>query len=213
LELTKKIYVNKVRITVDQSVLKIGKVQIDAVELVGIPETTAQTQPTRTPTTRSATATPIQATKAGQPTIPPKPGGPLPAAQAGRVNYQITGSPEDGTILNASIGYNSNDNEYIVKFNNWDKPSILPSFFWLKSTPLAVGEVKLKPYESREPTHGPSFNIIIGRYFYYAKEGSITIEAVEGDSITGKFAFIAFRQDNPNILINVSGVFNKIQIK
>jgi len=187
LDLTKKIVVNKVKIFIDQSKLGLGWNEIDAVELVGtLPEGASQQPPAQQ----------------GQST-----GG---QAAAGGFSYEVKGQNEDRLVQGSDLQYQSTSKEYAIGLLSSDNRYAVTLFLPLQPAP---GNFTLKPYDKTAATQNPSAAVFIGAWFYYAQEGTLIINAVNGNKISGSFSFTAGREDDSSKVITVTGTFNQIAVK
>ncbi len=77
---------------------------------------------------------------------------------------------------------------------------------------LKPGEITLKPYVASADPIGPSASFSTGFDLYEATEGTLTLDEVSGDTITGSFVFKAVLLTAADKNIDVTGEFSGIAL-
>jgi hypothetical protein len=201
LELEKQIQVDKVRITVDQSVMGWGWDEIDAVELVGYGEGVSQAPAPAQPANPAGNALP--------------PSGDYPYSpddlDTGTFAYDLSGADQDGSIKGSTLQYQSTSLETVVGLVSPDTHYSLTLFLPLK---LKTGKMTLKAYDSSAATQGPGAAIYIGMWLYVADGGEMEItKDPSSGKLSGVFRFSAHNKDDPGKKIEVVGAVNEIPLK
>jgi hypothetical protein len=198
LELTKQIYVDRVRILLDQSVLGLGWNEIDAVELIGFPQGAA-----------------VNSTSPGSNGNPPsnssqnpyKPNELDPAAFA----YDVSGYENDA-IMGADVQYQSTDNAYVVGLISGTQRYIVSLF--IPKDSLKAGQVQMVPYDQTKAAKGNTAAIYINGFLYIAESGEYYFEVDPATGkLTGTFSFQARSKDYPDRVVDVYGAVNQVPLK
>jgi len=198
LELTKKILVDKVKIFIDQSVLDLGWNEIDAVELVGIPEGGAVPPPAKPQSGGSS---------GGGVNSPYQPG----ELDSGAYAYDVTGYEND-SIKGSNVQYQSTENTYVVGLISGTERYIVSLF--LPKTGLKKGVTGLIPYDQSLATKNPTAAIYINAFLYIADNGEIDIQSDPATGkLTGVFSFKAHSKDFPDRSVEVAGAVKDIPLK
>ena len=194
LELYEEIYVDKVVIFVDQSVMGWGWVEIDAVELVG---TTALAQPS-------------ESASGGQPATS---SANLPDANSLASNsftFTISGYENDVVSSNL-INYQSTDQAYVVGMYN-DNWRYTVSLFIPKDE-IRQGNITLAAYDDKLAYKGYTAAIYINAFLYIATGGELNILS---DPATGKltatYTFDAVSKDFPDRTVTVTGALKDVPL-
>lgn len=166
------------------------------------PTSSGGAQPTATPLAPSASPS------AGQP--PSKT--PIGSGELGAnsFRFEVVGAGEDKVIDGGLVQYAPASKSHSVALTEvGDFARYGVTLF----TPLAVkvGEQKMVPHSSTY-VEGYSAAIFIGAWFYHASAGTLTIEDVSNNTISGRFAFTAPREGDPSKVVKVTGEFKQIPI-
>jgi len=151
----------------------------------------------------------------GKPTAtkPAASGGGVPSnIPAGSFVYQVTDAgADDKKIEGGVLQDQSTTSEYVIGFG--EKGALARysvTLFILHD--VKPGKITLKPYDKKSAAKGPSAAIFIGAWFYYASGGTLTVDSVADNKITGSFEFKASREDDPSKSVTVKGAFNQIPL-
>jgi hypothetical protein len=195
LELYEEIYVDKVVIFVDQSVMGWGWVEIDAVELVG---TTALAQP-------SGPAS------EGQPAPSSAANLPDPNSLASS-SFTFTVSGYENDVINSNLVQNqSTDQSYVVGMYNSTERYIVSLF--IPKDEIRQGNITLAAYDSAQAKKGYTAAIYINAFLYIATGGELNILS---DPATGKltatYTFEAVSKDFPDRTVTVTGALKDVPL-
>jgi hypothetical protein len=175
-----------VKITLDQSEIPAPWNEIDAVELVGV---------------------------ADRPGIEtedfPESGDVIGDVPAGEFAYQVTSADEDRTVVGGMVQDQSTTSEYVIGMVSEDTRYAVTLFL---PHDVAPGQVALKPYDKSAATHGPGAAMYIGIWLYQATDGTLTIDSVSDDTVSGSFEFMAVREDDAAKTAIVAGTFNQLPL-
>lgn len=198
LELTKDIYVDRVKILLDQSILGMGWNEIDAVELIGMPMDGSGSSYS----SESNTGSPSNSLPSA---YSPKDLGPNSFA------YEITGYESDN-IVNDDVQFQSTDNAYVVGLVSGTQRYTVSLF--IPKNDLKAGTVVMEPYDQTKAAKGNTAAIYINAFLYIAKSGEyhFDIDPATG-KLTGTFWFQAQSKDFPDRIVEVSGAVNDIKLK
>lgn len=180
--------VEGVKITLDQSVIGYWN-EIDAVELVGVPEH------------------PVMMGESAY----------LPGhAAPGSFIFEVIGAGEDAVIDGGIVMDNSSYNEYGVAFVQEGALARYSLTLYLLHD-VAPGVIELKPYDKSASPRGPSAAVAIGVWFYYVTEGTLTVYDVSDGAtsngvITGDFYFQAAHEEDATKTVTVMGAFNQVPL-
>ncbi|NPV78070.1 MAG: hypothetical protein HPY59_17050 [Anaerolineae bacterium] len=198
LELTKKILVDKVKIFIDQTVLNLGWNEIDAVELVGLPEGVTVPPPAK-PQSGSSSG--------GSVNSPYQPDDLASGAYA----YDVSGYEND-SIKGSNVQYQSTENTYVVGLISGTERYIVSLF--LPKTGLKKGVTPLIPYDQSLATKNPTAAIYINAFLYIADSGEIDIQSDPATGkLTGVFYFKAHSKDFSDRSVEVTGAIKDIPLK
>jgi hypothetical protein len=142
------------------------------------------------------------------------PGGKSPAFNipAGNFVYEVTDAGADNKKIEGGVLQDqSTTSEYVIGFG--EKGALARysvTLFILHD--VKPGKITLKPYDKKSAAKGPSAAIFIGAWFYYASGGTLTVDSVADNKITGSFEFKASREDDPSKSVTVKGAFNQIPL-
>ena len=190
-----EIYINRLRITVDQSVLGLGWNEIDAVELVGIPEGGIASLPS------------VSQENGGDSEAPYAPN----ELDPGSFSYSVSGYEND-VIMGADIQYQTTKSAYVVGLVSGDMRYAVSLI--LPKEGLSTGKVVMKSYNDDVTTKGPTAAIYINTFLYAAEEGEIVFENNPNTGeITGTFYFTARSKDFPDREVEVAGSLNQVELK
>ena len=194
LELYEEIYVDKVVIFVDQSVMGWGWVEIDAVELVG---TTTMAQP-------SGPAAEGQPAAASANLPDPN------SLASNSFTFTISGYENDVVSSNL-IQFQSTDQSYVVGMYN-DNWRYTVSLFIPKDE-IRQGNITLAAYDDKLAYKGYTAAIYINAFLYIATGGELNILS---DPATGKltatYAFDAVSKDFPDRTVTVTGALKDVPL-
>ncbi len=185
-----------VRITIDQTQLESWN-EIDAVELVGIPQDSAP------------------GTGIGEGEIIPHGGtiDGIPSADKapeGGFYYRVFNPGFDETIISINYVDQSTDDEIVVDLISINGEYTLTLFI---SPELVPDFIVMESYQESATLHAPSAILETERGVYFLDYGTYEIERVVGDEISGNF-FMAMQSDvNPDEYISVEGAFNGLQVE
>jgi len=194
-------YIKTLRITIDQSVLGSGWNEIDAVELVGIPQGGAASIPS---SPQSGNDTPANTGGASAPYSPDE-------LDPGSFSYSISGY-ENNVVMGADVQYQSTDPEYVVGMISGDMRYAVSIFF--PEDGLSQGNTTMKPYDSKLAIKGPTAAIYINSFLYIAESGEFFIDNdPSSGEITGTYYFVARSKDFPDRVVEISGSMNKIPLR
>lgn len=199
LELTKEIYVDRVKIFLDQSVLGLGWNEIDAVELIGLPQggAVSATSPGSSPNppSTSASTSPYQTSE----------------LDPGAFAYDVSGYEND-VIMGADVQYQSTDNAYVVGFMSGTQRYIVSLF--IPKDDLKIGKVQMIPYDQTKAAKGNTAAIYINAFLYIAESGEYNFEVDPATgTLTGTFSFEARSKDFPDRVVTVAGAVNNVPLK
>ncbi len=201
LELDDMIYINKVKIHVDQTQLKLGWTEIDAVELIGYPEGGQITaaQPSKPQTSPGESQ--------GETTSPYSP----QELDPGAYTYAVTGYEND-VVMGANVQYQSNDTTYVVALISGDERYIVN--LMLPKNKLKSGIIPMQPYSLSAVQKDLTATIYINAFLYIADSGEYNFETDPSTGkLTGTFTFKAHSKDYPDRLIEVAGAVNAVPVK
>jgi len=188
-----------VKVTIDQTKINDWS-EIDAVELVG----NAIVGPVTPPSSEA----------------PATQGGAQPSASAGQYTsadaapgnfvFEVVGAGEDKKIDGGFFQDQSTTSEYVVGLM---EEGDFARYFLTLFIPhnIAPGTVTLLPYNKSSATQGPGAAIFIGAWYYYADGGTLVVDSMGDDTLTGSFQFNATREDG-NGQITVAGAFNQMPL-
>jgi hypothetical protein len=181
-----------VRITIDQSVIDTTWNEIDAVELVGYADRPGIGGGEEPPAIGGGAYTPDD-------------------VAPGSFIFEVTGAGEDAVIDGGVVQDNSSYSEYGVAFV---EEGTLARYSMTIYVPFDVtpGEMTLKPYVREDSAHAPSAVIAIGMWLYLDADGTLVIDEVTDDTISGSFFFTTAREDDPTIEVTVAGAFNQVPL-
>lgn len=203
LELEKQLSVNKVKIFIDQSKLGIGWNEIDAVELVGVPEGGVAIPP-KAPVQQGGNDTSGSSGSSAAPYAPDE-------LDPGSYSYSVSGY-ENTVVMGAYVLYQSIDVEYVIGFVSGDERYVVN--LMLPKGDLKKGKTTLKAYDQTITPKGPTTAIAINSFLYLAESGEMVIENdPKTGEITGTFNFIARSKDFPDRVVEVAGSMNAIKLK
>ncbi len=196
LELYEEIYIDKVVIFVDQSVMGWGWVEIDAVELVGM---------TSTAQTAAGPAAGQPPSSAGTANLPDP-----NLLAANSFTFSISGYEND--VVNSNlVDYQSTEQTYVVGMYN-DNWRYIVSLFIPKDE-IRQGNITLAAYDQTLANKGYTAAIYINAFLYMATEGELNIMS---DPATGKltatYTFEAVSKDYPDRMITVTGALKDIPL-
>ena len=202
LELDEDIYVKKVKIYLDQSKLKLGWTEIDAVELAGYP------QGGQVPAAQSSKPQTSTGESQGSTSSPYKPD----ELDPGAYTYAVSGY-ENEIVMSSDVQYQSNDDTYIVALlNETDRifvNLILPKNK-LKSGYIPMQAYSTETYKQNDLTAA----VYINAFLYIADSGEYNFEEDPATGkLTGSFYFKAHSKDYPDRMIEVAGAVNAIPLK
>lgn len=194
IKLTKPLLVNKVRVTIDQS-LMFDWTEIDAVELAGTTTYVASTGATPT----------LVPTLIGQKTA-------TKSSNVPDVGFYCTMIKDGKETWYSSIevAYYSTAAEYVLGFNTTDQTQkvtlYLPKNLSQKMLPLIA-------YNPTAVNKAPSAVIFYTPSDYYAKEGALMILEQTSTTITGVVTVAAQKADDPTKQVTAVCSFSKIVLK
>jgi len=194
LELYEEIYVDKVVIFVDQSVMGWGWVEIDAVELVGTTDLAQPSGPAAEGQPASSSAN-------------------LPDPNSLASNsFTFTVSGYENDVINSNLAQNqSTDRTYVVGMYN-DTERYIVSLFIPKDE-IRQGNITLTAYDSAQANKGYTAAIYINAFLYIATRGELNILS---DPATGKltatYTFDAVSKDFPDRTVTVTGALKDIPL-
>lgn len=201
LELDKKVYVKKVKIYIDQSQLGLGWSEIDAVELIGYPESGS--------------------VFADQPSQPQNPGGQSTESadspyapqdlDPGSYAYDVSGYEND-VVMGANVQYQSIDTTYVVGLISGTERYVVN--LMLPKDKLEKGIIQMAPYSTNGNQKDLTAAIYINAFLYIAESGeyNFTADPATG-KITGTFHFKAQSKDFPDRFVEVFGAVNSVPLK
>lgn len=198
LELTKQIYVDRVKIFLDQSVLGLGWNEIDAVELIGLPQggAIAAASPGMNPNPSSSS-----------PDLPYK----TSELSSGAFAYNVSGYEND-VIKSADVQYQSTENAYVVGLISGTQRYIVSLF--IPKDDLKIGKVQMIPYDQTKAAKGNTAAIYINAFLYIAESGEYNFEVDPATGkLTGTFSFEARSKDFPDRVVTVAGAVNNVPLK
>ena len=184
--------ISSVRITVDQSVLTNWN-EIDAVELVGISDQAA------IPVSPSDTGLPDFASfPSTYSELPP-----------GGFAYllAITSGGMPVIVSQGNIQDQSTSAEHVIGLVSEDQQNTVTLFIPLNVSP---GILVMNPYEDSSATKNPGSAVYKGLALYTNTNGIINIEDMQGNTISGSFAFMAVDESGEEL--SVSGFFNQLPL-
>lgn len=198
LELDEEIYINKVKIYIDQSKLNLGWHEIDAVELIGYPEDGAvvsQKPQTTSGQSQGGAASPYQPDE----------------LDPGSYAYDVSGYEND-VVMGANVLYQSTSDTYIIGLMSGNERYIVN--FMLPKDKLQKGVVQMAPYNTAGNQKDLTAAIAINAFLYIAESGeyNFTVDPNTG-KISGTFYFKAQSKDFPDRAVEVAGSFNDITLK
>jgi len=198
LELIEEIYVDRVKIFLDQSILGLGWNEIDAVELIGLPLGGATASgPTGSESNPSGDALPSA--------YYPKDIAP------GSFAYEITGYEFDN-IVYSDVQYQSTDNAYVVGLVSETQRYTVSLF--IPKNDLKAGTVVMEPYDQTKAAKGNTAAIYINAFLYLAKSGEYHFDVDPSTGkLTGTFWFQAQSKDFPDRIVEVSGAVNDVALR
>lgn len=188
-----------VKSTIDQSILNSSWDEIDAVELVGRypgEVSVSEVAPTSSPVELNSE----QSSDYTLPDINPS------SLVPGTFFYEVAGASEDAIIDKGTIQDQSTSEEYVLGFVSQNFRYAVSLFIPLNATP---GTLNFGKYDRSAFSKGPNAAIYIGSGYYYADGGTILIESVERNLITGKFVFNGTSEYDESRNVTVFGVFNQ----
>ncbi len=201
LELDKKIYVKKVKIYIDQSQLGLGWSEIDAVELIGYPESGSvfTDQPSQPQNPGGETTDGTDSPYAPQDLDP------------GSYAYDVSGYEND-MVMGANVQYQSIDTTYVVGLISGTERYIVN--LMLPKEKLKKGSIQMAPYSTSGNQKELTAAIYINAFLYIAESGeyNFTTDPATG-KITGTFHFKAQSKDFPDRFVEVYGAVNSVPLK
>jgi hypothetical protein len=179
--------------------------------------------------TETPLAAPTSTTEPGANSSPPEPDGPIAAATLGPT---VTPEPTLGSTTQAAAGefwFSAANNdldvfigsgliqsdltlsgdEYRLALQEDSKtePHVVTLFLPFDVQP---GEITLKPYVVGANSIGPSASFSTGLELYGATEGTLTLDEMSGDTITGSMVFKAVSTSAAEKSVGVTGEFSGI---
>ena len=141
------------------------------------------------------------------------PGGKSPASNipAGQFVYEVTDVGPDNKKIDGGVFQDATTSlQYVIGFA---EKGALARYSVTLFIPLDVkpGKITLKPYP-KTGTQAPSAAIIIGAWTYYATGGTLTVDSMADNKITGSFEFKAAHQQDASKVATVKGAFNQIPL-
>jgi len=201
LELDKKVYVNKVKIYIDQGQLDLGWSEIDAVELIGYPD--------------SGSVFADQPAQPQNPGVQSTDGADSPYApqdlDPGSYAYDVSGYEND-VVMGANVQYQSIDTTYVVGLISGNERYVVN--LMLPKNKLKKDIIQMAPYSIMGNQKDLTAAIYINAFLYIAESGeyNFTNDPATG-KITGTFHFKAQSKDFPDRFVEVSGALNSVLLK
>jgi hypothetical protein len=127
----------------------------------------------------------------------------------GSFSYQVTGADEDSTIVGGTIQDQSTTAEYVIGLVSDNTRYAVTLFI---PHDVALGSVELRPYDESAATQGPGAAIYVGMWLYYATGGTLTVDAVSDDAISGSFEFTAVHEEDDTKIVTVAGAFDQLPL-
>lgn len=194
LNLTKPILVNKVRVTIDQSLFQ-DWTEIDAVELAGTTTFVASTG--ATPTTVPTLAGQKIATKSSIPDV--------------GFFCTMNKDGKDTWYSSIEVQYASTAAEYVLGFNTTDQTQKVTLYLPRNLTQKMYQLVEFNPAAANK---APSALVFFTPSNYYAKAGSFMIlTEIANNAITGVVTIAAGKEGDPTKLVDVVCSFSKVTLK
>ena len=150
----------------------------------------------------------------GRPTAtkPAASGGGVPGnIPAGQFVYEVTDLGSDNKKIDGGVFQDATTSlQYVFGFA---EKGALARYSVTLFIPLDVkpGKITLKLYP-KTGTQAPSAAIIIGAWTYYATGGTLTVDSIANNKITGSFEFKAAHQQDASKVATVKGTFNQIPL-
>jgi hypothetical protein len=130
----------------------------------------------------------------------------------GSFAFEVKGADEDTVIESSLVQYQSTTEDYVIGLSQeGDLARYVTSLILARE--VAPGQITMLAYDKSKAAKAPSAAIFVGAWFYYATQGSIWIDSMDNNAISGSFMFTAAREDDPGITITVSGEFKEIPLK
>lgn len=189
-----------IRIILDQSILRLGWTEIDAVELVGITVGAASASPTQESSGSSGDDT-GGFTPSGK---VPKPSELKPGTYA----MNISGYENDN-FVNSEVQDQSTNNEIVAGIWNTTQRYVL-SFFMPYD--VKAGSYVFRKYDRKEATHFYGCFLFINAFSYPCDAGELVIDSIDGNKVTGTFWFTSTSSDFPDRSVMVEGSLNQVPL-
>jgi hypothetical protein len=129
---------------------------------------------------------------------------------ANSFRFEVTGAGEDKIIEGGLVQYAP-----ALQSHSWALTEVgnFARYGATLFTPVAIeaGEHPLIPY-SFDYAEGYSAAIFIGAWFYQASAGTLIIDEVSDNTISGRFEFTASREDDASQVVQVKGEFKQIPV-
>lgn len=194
LNLTKAILVNKVRVTIDQSLFQ-DWTEIDAVELAGTSTFVASTG--ATPTAVPTLVGQKTATKSSTPDV--------------GFFCTMNKDGKDSWYSSIETAYASTATEYVLGFNTTDQTQKVTLYLPRNLTQKIYQLVDFNPAAANK---APSALVFFTPSNYYAKASSIMIiSEIANNAISGVVTIAAGKEGDPTKLVNVVCSFSKVPLK